>query len=123
MSLLVQSLSQNATNLGHLPHVDATGRVGVPGAGHYMVVELAGNPSRIEAASFQTYGCPNAIACGQFVTTWIVGRPASDTTRITPDDLMKVLGGLPLGKEHCAALAVNALVAAAQDLAQQELQQ
>jgi hypothetical protein len=28
---------------------------------------------------------------------------------LTADDLMRILGGLPLGKEHCAHLAVNAL--------------
>ena len=28
---------------------------------------------------------------------------------LTADDVMRVLGGLPLGKERCAHLAVNAL--------------
>ena len=30
-------------------------------------------------------------------------------SRLTPDDLMRVLGGLSPGKEHCAVLAVTAL--------------
>ena len=109
MSSLVQHFAQNPTNLGSLPTVSARGKVGEPGQGHFMIVELMGSPSRIDAAAFQTYSCPNAIACGQFITSWIVGRPATDIDRMTADDLMKVLGGLPLGKEYCATLAVNAL--------------
>jgi hypothetical protein len=30
-------------------------------------------------------------------------------SKLTADDLMAILGGLPLGKEHCAQLVVTAL--------------
>ena len=37
------------------------------------------------------------------------GRTSEVLARLTAHDLMRVLGGLPLGKEHCAGLAVTAL--------------
>ena len=116
MSSLVQHFAQNSTNLGTLPTVSARGQVGELGQGHFMIVELLGSPSRIDAAAFQTYSCPNAIACGQFITSWIIGKSAVDAEKMTSDDLRKVLGGLPLGKEHCADLAVNALMFAVSNL-------
>jgi ATPase subunit of ABC transporter with duplicated ATPase domains len=37
------------------------------------------------------------------------GRGPEMLSRLTAEDLMRVLGGLSLGKEHCAFLAVGAL--------------
>ena len=37
------------------------------------------------------------------------GREPAVLALLEAEDLMQVLGGLPLGKEHCAYLAVNAL--------------
>ena len=57
-------------------------------------------------------GCPNAIACGNWVARWVAGRTPGEARILEAEDLRRVLGGLPLGKEHCADLAVDALRAA-----------
>jgi NifU-like protein involved in Fe-S cluster formation len=72
-------------------------------------VHLSVEQNSIASASFETYGCPVAIACGSWLTSWVTGKTFTQAAVIEPGDLEKVLGGLPLGKEHCAALAVNAL--------------
>jgi len=63
----------------------------------------------VAEASFQTYSCPNAIACGSWVVRWMEGRGADILARLEAEDLMKVLGGLPVAKEHCAYMTVNTL--------------
>ena len=92
-----------------LAEADAIGQDGIPGEGPYMTLYLRLEGENIAEASFETYGCPAAIACGSWLTQWITGKTADAASIITADDLMRVVGGLPLGKEHCASLAVNAL--------------
>jgi NifU-like protein involved in Fe-S cluster formation len=81
----------------------------MPGEGPYLAIALCLAGGKIAAASFETYGCPSAIACGSFLTRWVEGKTVEQASVITADDLMKVLGGLPLGKEHAASLAIRAL--------------
>jgi len=100
---------RNPRNVGRLEAASAAGTEGVPGAGNYMMVSVRVAESVVEAASFETYGCPGAIACGSYLTEWIRGMPVPEAGRITAEELAQRLGGLPLGKSHCAQLAVGAL--------------
>jgi nitrogen fixation NifU-like protein len=60
-------------------------------------------------ARFETYGCPTAIRCGDWLCKWLVGRTPEQARVIEARDLVLVIGGVPLGKEFCADLAVDAL--------------
>ena len=64
---------------------------------------------KIGEAWFETYGCPTAIACGSWLMQWVEGKTKEQAKVIEPCDLELVLGGLPLGKEHRAVLAIKAL--------------
>jgi len=94
---------------------DGIGTAGTPGVGNYMVIALLIRNRTIQSARFQTYGCPGAIAAGSCLTEWITGMSIEEVKAIKPDDLTARLGGLPLGKEHCAELAVAAVVEAMAD--------
>lgn len=96
-------------HMGTLPDADAEGQEGLEGAGPYLKVYLKWNGDRIGEAWFETYGCPTAIACGSWLMQWAEGKTREQAQVIEPRDLELVLGGLPLGKEHCASLAVKAL--------------
>jgi NifU-like protein involved in Fe-S cluster formation len=74
-----------------------------------MKIMLRMEGEQIVKAGFDTYGCPSCIACGSWITQWVEGRTREAVSIIESNDLRIVLGGLPLGKEHCAQLAVNAL--------------
>lgn len=105
----VLSFFNNPTNMGSLEGPDAIGHSGIEGQGPFMVIELSGTPECITAAKFRTYGCPAAVASGQWTTSWIIGKSTEKVCSLEADDLMLILGGLPLGKEHCAVLTVTAL--------------
>jgi nitrogen fixation NifU-like protein len=105
----VQEHSTRPRNLGPQEDATVTGRVGTPGEGPFLLVHLSVEHDTIATASFETYGCPVAIACGSWLTQWAKSKTLVQAALIEPGDLERVLGGLPLGKEHCAALAVNAL--------------
>ena len=54
---------------------------------------------------------------GSWLTRWVEGKTFEQALVISAEDLMRVLGGLPLGKEHAATLAVKALKDALQQAA------
>ena len=96
-------------NVGPLEDATHTGSEGKPGEGNYMVIQLRIESGVIAKASFQTYGCVGAIACGCELPDMVVGKSPADALAITPRDILEALGGLPLGKELCAGLAAGAL--------------
>ncbi len=63
----------------------------------------------VRQAAYRTYGCPAAVACASLLCELAVGREAERLLNLTPDDLVRLLGGLPEGKEECPRLALQAL--------------
>jgi NifU-like protein involved in Fe-S cluster formation len=115
LSETIQDHFLNPRNAGVLENADGVGTEGSPGAGNFMVIAVRLRAGVIEEAKFQTYGCAGAIAAGSCLTEWITGRTVVEAAAITAAELNARLGGLPLGKEHCASLAVAALRRALKD--------
>ena len=99
----------NPHNVGPLEDATHVGTEGSPGAGNYVMIFLKVEGERIVKASFQTYGCAGAISCACELTDMAVGKTVQEALSITAEELTESLGGLPLGKGHCAGLAVGAL--------------
>lgn len=94
---------------GDFPEANVLGQEGIEGEGAFMHIALRVEDGRVLQGYFQTYGCPSAIACGSWLMKWLEGQAIAKAASLEANDLMRVLGGLPLGKEHCAELAVKAL--------------
>ena len=107
MSPLDQNI-QNPHKMYALEGADVVGRSGVPGEGPFLQMFLRWSGETVAEASFTTYNCPIAIACGSWVTGWAEGHGVELLAKIEAGDVERILA-IPLGKEHCAALAVNAL--------------
>ena len=90
------------------PHV--IGKAGDPvRGGPFMLLYLKVEGETITDASFQTYGCGPAIAAGSLLTEKIKGVTRSEASKWTEPKLNDALGGLPMAKRHCSALAVQVL--------------
>jgi nitrogen fixation protein NifU and related proteins len=100
---------QNQRNVGEPPDFNATGVAGQPESGPFMVLYLNVRGSVIAGTGFRTFGCGPAIASGSFVTEVIKGKTLEEAAILTPELIIESLGGLPLGKHHCAQLAIAAL--------------
>ena len=105
----IVQLFNDPKTLGTLSDADVVGQEGIPGEGPFMTMTLKLEGEVVRDARFETYGCPYAVACGSWVTRWVVGRTAEQAQVLEAGDLSTILGGLPLGKEHCASLAVLSL--------------
>ena len=99
----------NPRNVGVLPSCTHKGVSGDPNAGPFVVLYLEIHEGIVRNVSYQTYGCAAAIAAGSYLTELIKGRSVEESKRVEWEEIQRGLGGLPLGKEHCAQSAVSAL--------------
>lgn len=99
----------NPRNVGVLDPCTAKGVAGDPSAGPFMVLYLKVEGGLITSARFQTYGCAAAIAAGSYLTERLRGKLVDVARAVDAELLLEGLGGLPLGKRHCADIAITAL--------------
>ena len=106
--------SMNPRNLGELEDADGFARVTGP-CGDTMSIWLKVNGDSIINAGFTTDGCGTSIASGSMVTEMAKGRNIVEIQRISQQDVLNALSGLPEESEHCALLAANTLKEAVKD--------
>ncbi|HVG30185.1 MAG TPA: iron-sulfur cluster assembly scaffold protein [Pyrinomonadaceae bacterium] len=102
----------NPRNAGELEDADAAAELTNPVCGDRLRLSLRVRGGRVEAARFLAYGCPPTLACGSALTSMLEGLSMHAAARITRQQLIQALGGLPARKSHAAALAVETLQAA-----------
>jgi nitrogen fixation NifU-like protein len=106
--------AQNPRNLGQIPDADGSASV-VGSCGDTMEICIRVRNDKILNATFFTDGCGTTIAAGSMVTELAKGKNVSDAFKITQQDVLNVLGGLPEESQHCALLASDTLRAAIRD--------
>ena len=104
----------NPRNLGDMR--DADGFASVTGScGDSMEIWLKVRNGTIANATFMTDGCGTSIASGSMVTEMAKGRSVGEARKISQQDVLGALGGLPEESEHCALLAADTLKEAIKD--------
>ena len=100
--------AHNPGNLGRMAGADAYGIVH-GWCGDTMEIYLRLDGERIKGATFMTDGCGPSVACGNMLTTMVQGMSLEEAGKVTPEDLIVALDGLPDESAHCAELAVSTL--------------
>ncbi len=80
-----------------------------------LAIWLQVEDGRIEGIAFSGEDCVACTACGSAVTELARGKTLEEAMKITPQDVLESLQGLPEEDQHCARLAVETLRAAIQD--------
>ncbi len=104
----------NPKNMGEMPTPDGFGRV-TGSCGDTMEIYLKVRDSKIMNTSFWTDGCGTSIASGSMVTELAKGKNILEARKITQQDILDALGGLPEESVHCALLAADTLKEAIKD--------
>lgn len=94
---------------------DGIGMVGSPACGDMMKVWIKVKDDRIAECKWQTFGCASAISSTSILSEMAIGKTLDEAKKITPNDIVKALGGLPARKIHCSVLGDQALRAAIED--------
>jgi len=97
-----------------LKKYNGIGVVGAPVCGDVMKLWLKIDPEteRIKACKWKTFGCASAIASSSVMSVMVTkkgGLPVAEARKITPQDIIANMGGLPTRKIHCSVLADQAL--------------
>jgi nitrogen fixation NifU-like protein len=107
---------EHPRNAGLVADADAVVEISNPACGDVLKLSLKVSRDQIVEIGFQARGCVCSIACGSAITELARGRSALDAKRITRDELIKAVGGLPAASVHAAHLAMDALAAALNQL-------
>jgi nitrogen fixation NifU-like protein len=102
----------NPRGVGALADATAVAEQINPVCGDRLRLSLRLRDGRIEAARFLAYGCAPTLACGSALTEMVEGMTREEAARLTRQEIIRALGGLPSRKQHAAALAIETLRAA-----------
>ena len=106
--------AMNPRNVGRIE--DADGFTSLTGpCGDTMEIWLRVRSGTIDDVAFWTDGCGTSIAAGSMVTELARGKAVTEALRVTEQDVLNALGGLPEESTHCALLAANTLREALRD--------
>lgn len=108
---IMNATRQLPSNFGPLKGAQAHARVTGP-CGDTMEFWLWIENNRILQATFTTDGCAASIASGAMAASLAEGKELAVAEQTAPNQILKLLGGLPADHQHCPVLAVNTLKAA-----------
>lgn len=101
-------------NYGEIKNPDGVGEAGNIVCGDVMSLYLkmkkvAKKEPIIDQVKFKTYGCAAAIATSSAITDLVKGKTIEEALKISKNDIIEFLEGLPPIKIHCSILAIDAL--------------
>jgi nitrogen fixation NifU-like protein len=108
-------LSYNETVMDHFANPR---NIGEMAEGEADGFSLTGDPGCGDQLRLWINGCPGAIASSSMLTVLAMGKTIEEAKRLTDDDVIEALGGIPEQKKHCSLLGVGALHRAIQDYEQ-----
>jgi len=106
---------RNPSNVGEMETPDAFSTHASEECGDFLELYLRIEEGRIRDAKFKTFGCAAAIASSSMLTRLVIGMTLEEAERITKEDVIKALDGMPEPKVHCSLLAVDGLKKALED--------
>ena len=102
---------EHPRNAGTVADADASARIENPACGDVLELTVKVAGGRIAEIRFKAKGCVAAMACGSAVTELVSGKTVTDAKKLTREDLVRVVGGLPTASTHASHLAIDTLAA------------
>jgi len=100
---------QNPRNAGDVPNPDASTQIENPACGDILKLTLRLSDGHISEIGFRAKGCVPAMACGSLLTEIVRGKTPAEARKLTREELVAIIGGLPEASSHAAHLALEAL--------------
>ena len=107
---------EHPRNAGTIADADASARIENPACGDILELTLKVDGDRIAEIRFRARGCVAAMACGSALTELARGKSINEARKLTREELLRAVGGLPRASSHASHLAMDALHAALKQL-------
>jgi nitrogen fixation NifU-like protein len=115
---------QNPRNAGEIEDPDASARLENPVCGDILELSLRleerlekkldntkSQASRIADIRFRAKGCVPTMACGSAISELVKGKNVDEARKLSRDELVRKVGGLPQASAHASHLAMDTLAA------------
>lgn len=107
---------EHPRNGGTIADADAWARIENPACGDILELTLKVDGGRIAEVGFRAKGCVAAMACGSAVTELVHAKTLDEARKLSREELLRAVGGLPQASAHASHLAMDALQAVLQQL-------
>lgn len=107
---------ENPRNAGALDDPDASAQLENPACGDVLELSLKLSGRNISEIRFRAKGCVPAMACGSAITELIKNKDIDDARKVSREELVRKVGGLPQASAHASHLAIDTLSALLQKL-------
>jgi nitrogen fixation NifU-like protein len=112
---------EHPRNAGAIADADARARIENPACGDILEITIKVDEGRIAEIRFRAKGCVAAMACGSALTELMRGKSVDAARRLTREELLRAVGGLPQASSHAGHLAMDALEAVLQQIAKKTI--
>ena len=100
---------EHPRNPGALDSPHASAQVQNPVCGDVLKLSARLKDNQISEIKFLAKGCVPAMACASAVTELVKGKTLAEAARVTPEELVRMVGGLPEASAHASHLVLEAL--------------
>ncbi len=107
---------EHPRNAGTIADADASARIENPACGDILELTIKIADDRIAEICFRAKGCVAAMACASALTELVRGKNIDEARKLTREELLRAVGGLPRASSHASHLAMDALQAVLQRL-------
>jgi nitrogen fixation protein NifU and related proteins len=107
---------QNPRNAGEVEAADRTAQLENPACGDVLELSLKLEGNNISEIRFRAKGCVPAMACGSAITELVKGKNLDEARRVSREELVQKVGGLPQASTHASHLAIDTLAALLRNL-------
>ncbi len=102
---------QNPRNAGAIETPDSAARLENPVCGDLLELTVRLEGTTIAEIRFRAKGCVPTMACGSAISELAKGRTLEQARKISCQDLLRKVGGVPDASSHAAQLALDTLAA------------
>ena len=104
----VMTYAYDPVNVGEINNPDGEGQV-KGDCGDSIIIYIKLKEDKINKARFVVDGCGASVASGCAVTELAKGKTPYEASKITPQEVIRFLDGMPASHVHCVVMAVKAL--------------
>ncbi|MGA2003261.1 MAG: iron-sulfur cluster assembly scaffold protein [Terriglobales bacterium] len=102
---------QNPRHAGVVENPDACAQLENPACGDILELTLKLEGRRIAEIRFRAKGCVPTMACASALCELAKGRTIEEARRVSSEELIRKVGGIPAASTHASHLAIDTLAA------------